>query len=59
MIKADVLLKNAILLTLNQNFDKFEPGALAIKKNIILDAGDEKEILSQYEHSHPYANGYP
>ena len=49
MIKADILLKNAILLTINDNFDIYEPGALVIKKNIIIDLGDEKEILSQYE----------
>ncbi|MBR4569534.1 MAG: amidohydrolase [Candidatus Riflebacteria bacterium] len=49
MINADVILKNAILLTINDKFDIFEPGALVIKKNLIADCGDEKEILSLYE----------
>ena len=49
MITADILLKNAILLTINKNFDIYEPGALVIKDNKIIACGDEKEILSQYE----------
>ena len=49
MITADILLTNSILLTINKNFDIFEPGALAIKDNKIIDCGDEKEILSKYE----------
>ena len=49
MTKADLILKNAIVLTMDEQFRQYEPGAMAIKGNSILAVGDEIEILSNYE----------
>ena len=49
MKKADTLLKNAILITMNSEYKVFEPGALAIIGNKIEAVGEEAEILSKYE----------
>ncbi len=49
MTKADLILKNAIVLTMDQEFHQYDPGAVAIKGNSILAVGDEKEIISSYD----------
>jgi 5-methylthioadenosine/S-adenosylhomocysteine deaminase len=48
MSKADLILKNAILLTMDQDFHQYDPGALAINGTTILAVGDEKELLANY-----------
>ena len=49
MKKIDYILKNAILLTLNKDLEVFNPGAIAINKDSIVDIGSDKKILSKYE----------
>ncbi|MDH3942937.1 MAG: amidohydrolase [Anaerolineae bacterium] len=46
--KADLLLTNAILLTMDEEFNLYEPGALAVKGDTILAAGPEAEITKEY-----------
>ncbi|KAF0112312.1 MAG: putative hydrolase [Chloroflexi bacterium] len=48
MIKADLILKNAILLSMDQDFHQYDPGAIAVKGNSILAVGVESEIISNY-----------
>jgi 5-methylthioadenosine/S-adenosylhomocysteine deaminase len=49
MKKADIVLKNAIVLTMNEDFDIFDPGAVAITGDSIQAVGPEKDILETYE----------
>jgi 5-methylthioadenosine/S-adenosylhomocysteine deaminase len=44
----DILLTNAVVLTMNDNLEQFEPGAVAISGNKIVAVGSEKEICSKY-----------
>ncbi|MCH7662271.1 MAG: amidohydrolase family protein, partial [Chloroflexi bacterium] len=46
--KADLLLTNAILLTIDEDYNMYEPGALAVKGDSILAVGDETEIKKEY-----------
>ena len=46
--KADLLLVNAIVLTMDENFTYFEPGALAVSGDSILDVGLESELRQSY-----------
>lgn len=46
--KADILLTNAIVLTMDEEFNQYEPGAVAVKGNSILAVGPEAEIKQQY-----------
>ena len=48
MKKADIILHNAEILTMDQEFNHYEPGALAIIGKVIEAVGEEKDILSQY-----------
>ncbi|PKN99895.1 MAG: amidohydrolase [Chloroflexi bacterium HGW-Chloroflexi-4] len=48
MTQADLILKNAIILTMDLDFSQYDPGAIAIQGNSILAVGEEKEILAQY-----------
>ncbi len=48
MTQADLILKNAIVLTMDLDYSQYDPGAIAIKGNSILAVGDEKEILANY-----------
>ncbi len=43
------ILKNAIVLTMNQNYEIFDPGAIAIEGDKIIAVGSEDQILSQYQ----------
>ena len=43
------ILRNAIVLTMNQDSEIFEPGAVAIDGDKIVAVGSEKDILSQYQ----------
>ncbi len=47
-INADLILKNAILLTMDASLSVYEPGAIAIQGDHILAAGFEAEICRQY-----------
>jgi 5-methylthioadenosine/S-adenosylhomocysteine deaminase len=48
MTQVDLILKNAIVLTMNKNLDQFTPGAIAVSGDSIVAVGNEKEILSSY-----------
>ncbi len=43
------ILKNAIVLTMNQDYDIFEPGAIAIDGELIVAVGPEERILTNYQ----------
>ena len=45
---ADLLLTNAIVLTMDENFTQFEPGAVAIKGDSLLAVGPESEVSAAY-----------
>ncbi len=45
---ADLILKNAILITMDANLSVFEPGAIAIQGDHILAAGSETDVCQQY-----------
>ena len=49
MIKADLILKNAIVLTIDKDLNIYEPGAVAVKGNKIIAVGKETQVLSEYE----------
>lgn len=44
----DIILKNAIVLTMDENLNQYEPGGVAIRGDTIVDVGDESSILQQY-----------
>jgi 5-methylthioadenosine/S-adenosylhomocysteine deaminase len=46
--QADILLANAIVLTMDQEFNQYEPGAVAVKGKNILAVGEEKKITTEY-----------
>lgn len=48
MTQADLILKNAIILTMDLDYSQYDPGAIAILGNAILAVGEEKEILAKY-----------
>ena len=48
MTKADLILKNAIVLTMDRDFHQYDPGALAVKGTSILAVGEEKDIMAEY-----------
>ena len=45
---ADIILKNAILITMDVNLSIYEPGAIAIQSDHILAVGNEVDICEQY-----------
>jgi 5-methylthioadenosine/S-adenosylhomocysteine deaminase len=47
-INCDVLLTNAVVLTMDESYHIFEPGAVAIQKDSILEVGSEAELLQKY-----------
>jgi len=47
-IPADLLLTNAIVLTMDQNLNMYEPGAVAIQGDSILSVGPEPELKKNY-----------
>ena len=49
MQNADYLLKNAALITLDEQFHQYEPGALAVAGDSILAVGPQREICDQYQ----------
>jgi 5-methylthioadenosine/S-adenosylhomocysteine deaminase len=49
MKNADWIFRNAIVLTMDEDYQIFNPGAVAVKGDSILAVGDEKEILKEYK----------
>lgn len=49
MIKADLILHNAIVLTMDQDFHIYDPGAIAILGNSIIAVGPDQEIVNDFE----------
>jgi 5-methylthioadenosine/S-adenosylhomocysteine deaminase len=47
--KVDLLLTNAIVLTMDEDFHQHSPGAVAVKGDHILAVGREKALLDEYE----------
>ena len=47
-LNADLLLTNAILLTMDAKLSVYEPGAVAIQGDHILAAGNDPDIRQQY-----------
>ena len=45
----DILLINAIVLTMDENFNLYEPGAVAIQNDSILEVGSEAYLRGEYE----------
>ena len=48
MENVDLILSNAIVLTMDKEMHSYEPGAVAIKGNIIVVAGKDADICTQY-----------
>jgi 5-methylthioadenosine/S-adenosylhomocysteine deaminase len=48
MNKGDLILKNAIVLTMDTELNQYDPGALVVKGTDILAVGPEKDILANY-----------
>ena len=44
----DILLTNAIVLTMDEDFNQYEPGAVAIDGEYILAVGKETELVNQF-----------
>jgi 5-methylthioadenosine/S-adenosylhomocysteine deaminase len=49
MNKADWIMKNATVLTMDENFNIFEPGALVVTNDSIVAVGNQDEILQTYQ----------
>lgn len=50
-VSADILFTNAIILTMDDAFNLYEPGALAVEGDHILDIGLEADIKNRYTSS--------
>ena len=48
MQKVDLILKNAIVLTMDKDLHQYTPGALAVKGDSIAAVGFEKDILAEF-----------
>jgi len=51
MDQADVILKNAYVLCMNEPLDQYHPGAVVIKGDSIAAVGNEKDILAMFSSS--------
>lgn len=49
MKKANLILKNAIVLTMDENYHIFSPGAVAVEGDHILAVGPEEDLISEYQ----------
>lgn len=47
-MNADILLSNAVILTMDEQFHEYEPGAVVIQGNTILDVGPESQIMAAF-----------
>lgn len=48
MEKVSLIIKNALVLTIDEEFNQFSPGAVAIKNDVIRAVGLESEILNSF-----------
>ncbi|HLO33940.1 MAG TPA: amidohydrolase family protein [Anaerolineales bacterium] len=48
MQQVDIILSNAIILTMDENFNQYRPGAVAVKEDKILAVGYEDEIKKEF-----------
>ena len=48
MHEIDVLLKNAIVLTMDEKFNQCEPGFVAVKDHLIIDVGMQNDLDGKY-----------
>ena len=48
MQKVDLILNNALVLTMDKDLNQYDPGAVAVKGDSIAAVGTEKEILASY-----------
>lgn len=49
MKQADLILKNAVVLSMNDEYSIFDSGALAVKNDSIMAVGNQSEILDQFQ----------
>jgi len=49
MNSADYILKNACVITMDSSFTIYNPGAVVVRKDSIVEAGPEKDICLRYE----------
>lgn len=49
MKQADWILKNAIVLTMDEDFRIFNPGAVVVRGDSIVAVGNEKDIVTEYQ----------
>lgn len=49
MEKVDLILKNAIVLTMDKQFNLYEPGAVAVTGDKIIFAGSEEQVLREFQ----------
>src|SRR5574340_444805 len=47
--RADIILTNALILTMDEKLTQYHPGALAVKGDSILAVGPQETILAEYE----------
>jgi 5-methylthioadenosine/S-adenosylhomocysteine deaminase len=47
-MKADIILRNAFIITMDPSYQTFFPGAIAIRNDEILQVGNDEEIISNY-----------
>jgi len=48
METVSILLKNAIVLTMDEQFNRYEPGVVAIRDHSIVATGNESDLLNRY-----------
>ena len=48
-MQVDLLLKNAIVLTMDESYNIYDRGAVAVQGDHIVEAGDEALMLDKYE----------
>jgi 5-methylthioadenosine/S-adenosylhomocysteine deaminase len=48
MTQADTLLVNALVLTMDENFTQYDPGAVAVKEDRILAVGNEDDLKKEF-----------
>ena len=48
MTQADTLLVNALVLTMDENFTQYHPGAVAVKEDKLIGVGNEDELKKEF-----------
>lgn len=49
MKRPDILLRNAVVVTIDNDFNIFEPGAVVVSEGLIIAVGTEEDILLHYK----------